>query len=114
MASPVEELEKVWTALHTNSDRITELEAIVNTRNEILRETITSAVQEAMPKALLSDEQHEYVNLAFQRWKDRAALHKKIIESTAIWAVPMIILAALVLLGEGIKTYMITHGMWRP
>lgn len=111
---PSAELEKIWTALGHNADRITELEVVVSTRNEMLRETVKSAVQDAMPKALLNDEQHEYVALAFQQWKDRAAFHKKIIESTAIWAIPMIILLLAAGAWEGIKAYGIAHGMWKP
>ena len=62
--NPEDERDKVWRALHTNSDRITELEATVNTRNEMMRESILSAVREAMPSSLMSDDEHRWVKLA--------------------------------------------------
>lgn len=108
--NPEDEREKVWRALHTNSDRITELEATVNTRNEMMRESILSAVREAMPKALLTDEQHRWLLMAIEASAQRAMLRRKILESAAIWAVPLLLVAALTVFRE----YAIAHGMWSP
>lgn len=108
--NPDDERAAFWQAVHTVDDRVTALEATVNTRNEMMRETIQAAVREAMPSAILSDEQHRWVQLAIEREAQRAAFRRKVIESSAIWAVPFVILAVLAVFRE----YAIAHGMWRP
>lgn len=105
-----DEREKIWRAIGVIDDRVTELKAVVDTRNELMRETITDAVKQSMPTALLNNDQHAYVEIAFQRWKDRAAFRKKVIESAAIWAIPLILLFFLGIVRE----YAINHGMWKP
>lgn len=112
--SPEDERERFWKALQVNSDRITELEAVVTTRNEMMRETITQAVQSAMPTALLNDAEHEFVQMLFDEWKDRKeywrSVKRKIVESAAIWAIPIVIGALFIMARE----YAIAHGMWKP
>jgi len=107
---PEKERDAVWKALSVNSDRITELEAIVSTRSEMTRETILSAVREAMPSAMLSDDEHRWVQLAIQREAQMIAFRRAVIEKTftgLVWA-------GLVAAGLVIREYAIAHGMWRP
>lgn len=114
MGAAEDERERLWTAIHVNGDRITDLKAVVETRNEIMRETITEAVKDAMPRALLNDEQHDFVVLLFNQMRERAAFRKRIMESAILWAVPLLILAGLGVLGTVVREYMISHGMWKP
>jgi hypothetical protein len=108
--SPDDEREAFWRALHLNSDRITELEAVVNTRNEMMRESIQSAVREAMPSALLSEDEHRWVKLAIQAQAERAALRRAVIEKSLLGLIWSGVIAA----GLIIREYAVAHGMWRP
>jgi hypothetical protein len=108
--SPDDEREAFWKALHLNSDRITELEAVVNTRNEMMRESIQSAVREAMPSALLSEDEHRWVKLAIQAQAERAALRRAVIEKSLLG----LIWAGVVGAGLVLREYAVAHGMWRP
>lgn len=108
--SPDDEREAFWKALHLNSDRITELEAVVNTRNEMMRESIQSAVREAMPSTLLSEDEHRWVKLAIQAQAERAALRRAVIEKSLLG----LIWAGVIGAGLIIREYAVAHGMWRP
>lgn len=102
--------DAIWKALHVNSDRITELEGIVSTRNELMRDAIKSAVQDAMPKALLSDDEHTWVRMAIQREAQMASFRRAVIEKTMLG----LIWAGIVGLALMLREYAIAHGMWRP
>ncbi len=107
--NPEDERDKVWRALHTNSDRITELEATVNTRNEMMRESILSAVREAMPSSLMSDDEHRWVKLAIEKEAQSIAFRKKVIEHTTtglVWA-------GIVGIGIVFREWAVAHGLWR-
>mgnify|MGYP003441891838 CR=1 FL=1 len=110
MTSPEDERAAFWKAVQVNSDRITELEAVVETRNDMMRDTIRDAVQQAMPTALISDEEHRWLKLQIERQSQSVAFRKKIIESSAIWGV--LLLGGWVLLV--LKEYAVAHGMWKP
>ena len=104
-----EEADRFWKALDVTADRLTELEAVMKTRNEHMRESILSAVKEAMPSALLSEEEHTWVKMAIQKEAQSIALRRAIIEKSLaglVWA--GIVAFALV-----IREYAIAHGMWR-
>ena len=108
--NPEDERDKVWRALHATSDRITELEATVSTRNEMMRESILSAVREAMPSSLLSDDEHRWVKLAIEKEAQSIAYRKKVIEHTTtglVWA-------AIVGLGYMVREWAVAHGLWKP
>lgn len=108
--NPDDEREAFWKAIHTVDDRVTELKAVVDTRNEMMRDNIHEAVRSAMPTSLMSDDEHRWLKMAIEREAQRAAFRRKVIESSAIWAVPLILLAVLAVFRE----YAIAHGMWRP
>lgn len=108
--NPDDERAAFWQAVHTVDDRVTALEATVNTRNEVLRDSILSAVREAMPTALLSDDEHRWVKLAIQREAESAAFRRAVIEKSFIG----LVWAGIVGLGLIIREYAIAHGMWRP
>ena len=111
--SPDDEREAFWKAIHTVDDRVTELKAVVDTRNETMREAIKDAVREAMPRALLSDDQHAFVVMAMKREEQRAQYRQKVIDSATLWAIP----TALGLIGFALwtllKEYLVAHGLWR-
>jgi len=109
MGAPDDEATRLWTAMHVNSDRITDLKAVVETRNEMMRDTIKEAVKDAMPTALLTDDEHRWVQLAIKRQQQSIAFRQSVIDKTLtglIWA-------ALVGLAVVFKEFFIGHG-WRP
>ena len=108
--SPDDEREAFWKAVHTVDDRVTALESAMNTRNELMRDAIHSAVREAMPTALLSDDEHRWVRLAIKREAEAAAFRRAVIEKSFIG----LVWAGIVGLGLIIREYAIAHGMWRP
>ena len=109
-----DERAKLWQAVGTVDDRVSGLEAIVNARTEMMRDSIQAAVREAMPTSLMSDEEYRWVKMAIKRESDKAEFRKKIIESTAIWAIPVLIGSGLVMFGKPVVEYMVAHGMWKP
>lgn len=110
MVNPQDERESFWKAVHTVDDRVTALESVVNTRNEMMREAIQSAVREAMPTALLSDDEHTWVRMAIQREAQMASFRRAVIEKTLLG----LIWAGIVGLALMLREYAIAHGMWRP
>lgn len=106
---PEDEREAFWKAVGTVDDRVTALEAVVSTRNEMMRETILAAVKEAMPTALLSDDEHRWVRMAIQREAQMIAFRRAVIEKTFIG----LVWAGIVGAGIIIREYAIAHGMWR-
>lgn len=108
--SQADEREAFWKAVHTVDDRVTELKAVVDTRNDMMRENIRQAVREAMPTALLSDDEYRWVKLAIQREAQMVAFRRAVIEKTLIgltWA-------GIVAVGVILREFAIAHGMWRP
>lgn len=97
-----EERARVWRAIEVNGDRLTEL-------REGLPEMIKTAVQDAMPNALLSTEEHRWVQLAIKRESQTIEFRRAVIEKTLtslLWSA---------VLGAGIvlKEYLSAHG-WKP
>jgi hypothetical protein len=107
--NPDDERESFWKAVHTVDDRVTALEATVRTRNELMSETIHAAVREAMPTALLSDDEHQFLKNLIVIQSQRVAFRRKIIEGAALWSVLGLIAWALLVL----KEYIVNHG-WKP
>lgn len=107
---PEDEREAFWKALGVNSDRITALEVLVRERDEAMREIIREAVRDAMPTRLPTEKQLQYLDSAIERQAQSIAFRRKIIEGSALWSVPLLIMAFLAMVRE----YMIAHGMWRP
>jgi hypothetical protein len=107
---PSDEREIFWTAINTNSDRITELEAIVTARNEMTRDNILSAVREAMPSAMLSDDEHRWVQMAIHAEAQRIAFRRAVIEKSLLG----LIWVGIIGVGIVVREYAIAHGMWRP
>jgi len=110
--NPDDERAAFWRAVHTVDDRVTSLEAIVNTRNELMRDSIKEAVAEAMPKALISDDEHAFVRMLMEREAERSAFRKKIIDSSVAWAVPLLLGGVLWVVWTLLKEYMLAHGVW--
>lgn len=108
--NPDDERAAFWSAVHTVDDRVTRLEAKCEERGEMTKDSIMQAVREAMPRAVLTEEQHRWVELAIQAQAERAALRKAIIEKSLlglVWAT----IAGLVVMA---REYAIAHGMWKP
>ena len=109
--SSQENPDQVWRALHLNSDRITALEVITKERQDALRDTITSAVQDAMPKALLTDQQLRWVELAIEREAESQKFRAAVIEKS----LGGLIVAMLVFIGAGawvvLKEFLANHGL---
>lgn len=108
--APEDERKSIWAAVGLNSDRITALEAIVKDRDESMREIIREAVRAAMPKALLTDEEHGWVKLAIQREAQMSAFRRAVIEKSFIG----LVWAGILGIGIMIREYAIAHGVWRP
>lgn len=77
-----DERARVWAAIDFNGERITEL-------RESMRDVIKEAVQEAMPTALLSDDERRWVQLAIKKEAQSIAFRQSVINKTLlglIWA----------------------------
>ena len=98
-----DERAAVWQAIQVNGDRITEV-------RDTMHDTITRAVKDAMPKALMTDDQHRFLQELIERQQQGRKFRQKIIESSAVWAIPLLILALMAIFRE----YAIAHGMWKP
>ena len=108
--NPDDERASFWSAVHTVDDRVTRLEAKVTERIDMTREDIREAVRAAMPTALLSEEEHRWVQLAIRREAQMIDFRRAVIEKSLAglaWA-------AIVALGLVVREYAIAHGMWRP
>ena len=95
------ERDRVWRAIEANGVRIDEL-------RDSMRETITQAVKDAMPHALLTDEEHRYVQAAIKREAQKIAFRQSVIDKTLtglVWAL-------VVGLGVMAKEYLVAHG-WK-
>jgi hypothetical protein len=77
-------------------------------------EAVTKAVAEISATKLLSDEEREWVRMAVKREARKEAFYEKIMQSTAVTAVWMLLAGVAGGLLIGMKEYMISHGMWRP
>lgn len=108
--NPDDERAAFWQAVHTVGDRVTDLKARFDERDNMTLEMIEMAVRAAMPKALLTDEEHGWVKLAIQREVQMIAFRRAVIEKTLIGLVWAGILGIGIMIGE----YAITHGMWKP
>ena len=97
-----EKRDQVWKAINYNGDRIDALQLD-------MRETVTQAVKEAMPNALLSADEHRWVQLAIKREAQTIAFRQSVIDKTLtgfVWAM-------IVGLGVMVKEYFAAHG-WKP
>jgi hypothetical protein len=96
-----------WAHVEIDDAKKYEMEAAV-------REAITLAVQEALPPSTLSLEEHRWLQLAMKRDAQSVAFRQKIIESTATWAI-LLVIGWLIGLGFLlIHDYAVAHGMWKP
>ena len=92
---------QLWKAIHYNGERIDSFETTVE-------QTVTRAVKEAMPNALLSSDEYHWVKLAIKREEQTIAFRQSVIDKTLtglLWAL---------ILGVGIilKEYFAAHG-WK-
>lgn len=97
-----EERDRVWRAIEANGVRIDDL-------RDSMRETITQAVKDAMPRALLTDEEHRYVQTAIKRESQRVAFRQSVIDKTLTGLVISLLGGLLVMT----KEYLVAHG-WKP
>lgn len=84
------ERERFWRALETQTERIHAIETSVEQRAVVMKDVINTAVKDAMPKALLTDEEHRWVRLAIEREAQSIAFRKAVIDKTLlglIWGV---------------------------
>ena len=73
-------------------------------------EMIQTAVREAMPRPMMTEQEHAWVKLAIERQAQSIAFRRQVIEKSLtglIWA-------GIVGLGLIVREYAIAHGMWRP
>lgn len=95
-----DERERVWSAIQTNGDRITQL-------RDDMTATVRDAVREAMPSALLSDEQHRWVELAIKKEAQSIAFRQSVIDKTLLG----LIWAALAGGGYVLKSWLESRGL---
>ena len=96
-----DERAQVWRAIEANGTRIDNLETV-------MEQTVTRAVKEAMPTALLNAEEYRWVQLAIRREAQSIAFRQSVIDKTLtglVWAL-------IVGMGIMVKEYMTAHG-WR-
>lgn len=97
-----DERAQVWRAIEANGTRIDSLETV-------MEQTVTRAVKDAMPNALLNAEEHRWVQLAIRKEAQTIAFRQSVIDKTLtglVWA--MIVGAGIIL-----KEYFASHG-WKP
>lgn len=110
MTNANDEREAFWKAVHTVDDRVTDLKARLEERDSMTLEMIQSAVRQAMPSSLMSEDEHAWVKLAIKREAQMISFRQAVIEKTLIG----LVWAGIVALGLVIREYAIAHGMWRP
>ena len=96
-----EERDRVWRGIEANGVRIDEL-------RDTMRETITQAVKDAMPRALLTDDEHRYVQTAIKREAQKVAFRQSVIDKT----LTALVISLLGGLGLMVREYLVAHG-WK-
>ena len=89
------------------TQRLTDVEFRVAQGLSLSRETIREAVIDAMPSALLTDDQHRWVELAIQKEAQTIAFRRAVIEKTTLG----LVWAALVAIGLIVKEYLASRGL---
>ena len=107
---PNDERAKLWQAVGTVDDRVSGLEAIVNARTEMMRDSIQAAVREAMPTSLMSDEEYRWVKMAIKREAQLSDFRRAVIEKSMLG----LIWAGIIGVALLVREYAIAHGMWKP
>ena len=109
---PIDE-KAVWSEIHASRDRIVELETRLDERKDLMKETIEAAVESAMksslPKTVLTDEEHRWIQLAIRSEAQSIEFRRAVIEKSftgLVWAL-------IVGIGMILKEYFTAHG-WRP
>lgn len=93
---------RFWRAIEANGNRIDDLE-------RDMHQTVTRAVKDAMPTALLSDDEHRWIQLAIKQKTQSIEFRQSVIDKTLtafVWAL-------IVGVGIIIKEYLAAHG-WKP
>jgi hypothetical protein len=108
--NPDDERQAFWAAVHTVDDRVTDLKARFEERDAMTLDMIRAAVRDAMPTALLSDDEHRWVQMAIAREAQMIAFRRAVIEKTFIG----LVWAGIIALGIVVREYAIAHGVWRP
>lgn len=108
--NPTDERAAFWSAVHTIDDRVTDLKARFEERDSMTLEMIQSAVRQAMPSALLSEDEHAWVKLAIRRQAQMISFRQAVIEKTLIG----LVWAGILGLGLVLREYAIAHGIWKP
>lgn len=103
-----QEEHNFWSAMGTMQDRIHNLETTVGERAEVMVDTIKAAVQEAMPKALLTDKQLQWVEMAIEREAQSIAFRRAVIEKSLLVVIGIIAVGAAALLKDAFMTH-----IWR-
>lgn len=102
-ASNIEdERVRFWHAIEANGNRLDSLE-------RDMHQTVTRAVKDAMPTALLSDDEHRWIQLAIKQKTQSIEFRQSVIDKTLtafVWAL-------IVGFGIIIKEYLAAHG-WKP
>lgn len=88
-----EERARVWRAIEVNGERLTEL-------TEDLPEMIKDAVERAMPSALLSTDEHRWVQLAIKRESQAIEFRRAVIEKTLTSLLWSLVLGAGIIFKE--------------
>lgn len=112
--NPEDERDEFRKVVKAVDHRVTDLDTECRMRHDAMRSEIQAAVRSAMPSSLMSDDEHRWVRLAIEREGKKAQFRQKIIESTAVWAIPVLIGGLALMLWHLVREYTIRHGMWLP
>lgn len=96
-----EERDRVWRAIEANGVRIDHLQETIQT-------TIIQAVRDAMPRALLTEEELIAVQLVIRKQAQSIAFRQKIIDNTVTGLVWMLVAGV----GVMVREYLMSHG-WK-
>lgn len=96
-----EERDRVWRAIEANGMRIDHLQETIQT-------TIIQAVRDAMPRALLTEEELIAVQLVIRKQAQSIAFRQKIIDNTVTGLVWMLVAGV----GVMVREYLMSHG-WK-
>lgn len=107
----IDKITDLQRASADHGTRIASIEETLERHLQSIDSRVTTAITAAVKSAItLSTEEQEWVRLSVLSKKQSVEFRNKVIQSSILWAIPLVFAAILTVCRE----YMINHGMWKP